>query len=121
MEHIITVKDFKTIAAMRKFPNPDDPFIVFVENKASPLLLITFTYQGTHFTSTRTAQNIGASALYIRSRPHTWYLESYPHGGTPMEVADTINQFVESRPWIKRIVVTGQSMGDLAHYFTVPG
>ena len=101
----------KFVNSIRKSQQLDDPHAIYVENKESSHLLIMFGYRYGKFTSPRTADNLKVNALYFRCNYGTYYLEPYAHGATPKEVAENINKFVEERPHIKTITVTGSSAG----------
>jgi pimeloyl-ACP methyl ester carboxylesterase len=47
----------------------------------------------------------------MRSDEASWYLQPFPHGSCPENVAKNLDKFINSKPHIKNVVYAGFSMG----------
>jgi hypothetical protein len=94
-----------------KAVNEYQPYLAYVEVLESSHLLIYAGCYGGKFGGMTTSEKMGCNALFIRSDPATWYLQSFGAAADPKEFADAINSFVATKPHIKTITLAGFSMG----------
>lgn len=91
--------------------SPNLPYATYAENKNSADLLVYFgSYDGSArgFSTVRALQ---CNAIFMRSSEASWYLEPFPHGSCPENVAKTLDKFINGKSHIKNVVYAGFSMG----------
>lgn len=98
-----------TIEKMKS--SPKLPYVTYHENKNSPDLLVYFGNYNGHARGITTIKSLNVNALVMRSDEATWYLQSFPHGSCPENVAKNLDKFINSKPHIKNVVYAGFSMG----------
>ena len=90
------------------------PYVTYVENKHSSDLLVYFGNYNGHARGLTTIRTLNCNALVMRSDEASWYLQSFPHGSCPENVAKNLDKFINSKPHIKSVVYAGFSMGGFA-------
>lgn len=91
--------------------SPNLPYVTYVENKKSPDMLVYFGNYNGHARGLTTIRSLNCNALVMRSDEASWYLQPFPHGSCPENVAKNIDKFINSKSHIKNVVYAGFSMG----------
>jgi pimeloyl-ACP methyl ester carboxylesterase len=91
--------------------SPNLPYATYVENKNSPDMLVYFGNYNGYARGLTTIRSLNCNALVMRSDEASWYLQPFPHGSCPENVAKNLDKFINSKPHIKNVVYAGFSMG----------